>query len=180
LIINEIIWKQEFVDKLSFRHRVPIEEVEEVFGKSPVIRKVGRGHIKGENVYAAYSQIHNGRYMVVFSSIKMETEPCLFLRGTWISQKGDTMKDNEHKIREPLPETFSSEDEAGEFWDAHSSADYEEYLEPVDMTIDIKRRRFEIEVDRETFVALNAYAKKVNQPVKSLASSILKENIASL
>jgi len=60
-----------------------------------------------------------------------------------------------------------------------SSADYEEYLEPVDMTIDIKRRRFEIEVDRETFLALNVYAKKVNQPVKSLASSILKKNIAS-
>ena len=90
------------------------------------------------------------------------------------------MKDDEHKIREPLPETFASEDEAGEFWDAHSSADYEEYLKPVDMTIDIKRRRFEIEVDRETFLALNAYAKKVNRPVKSLASSILKENIASL
>lgn len=66
MIINEIIWKQKFVDKLSFRHKVSIEEVEEVLGKSPVIRKVGRGHIKGENVYAAYSQIHNGRYMVVF------------------------------------------------------------------------------------------------------------------
>ena len=90
------------------------------------------------------------------------------------------MKDNEHKIREPLPAAFASEEEAGEFWDTHSSADYEEYLEPVDMTIDIKRRRFEREIDWETFLVLNAYAKKVNQPVKSLASNIIKENIATL
>ncbi len=66
MVINEIIWKQKFVDKLSTKHRVSIEEVEEALGKNPVIRKVNRGHIKGENVYAAYSQIHNGRYVVVF------------------------------------------------------------------------------------------------------------------
>ncbi len=75
---------------------------------------------------------------------------------------------------------FASEDEAGEFWDNHSTADYQEYLEPVDAVIDIKQRRFEIEVDRETFLALNTYAKKVNIPVKNLASSIIRENLASL
>ena len=90
------------------------------------------------------------------------------------------MKDNEHKVREPLPKAFASEDEAGEFWDTHSTADYEEYLEPVNAVIDIKQRRFEIEVDRETFFALNTYAKKVNMPVKNLASSIIRENIDSL
>ncbi len=90
------------------------------------------------------------------------------------------MKNNEHEVREPLPEAFASEDEVGEFWDTHSTADYEEYLEPVDAVIDIKQRRFEIEVDRETFIALNTYSKKVNMPVKSLASSIIRENIASL
>ena len=30
-----------------------IEDAEEVLGGKPVIRKVGRGHIKGEDVYAA-------------------------------------------------------------------------------------------------------------------------------
>ena len=66
MIIYEIIWKQKFVEKLSSKHRVSIEEAEEVLGENTVIRKVGRGHIKGENVYAAYSQIHNGRYLIVF------------------------------------------------------------------------------------------------------------------
>ncbi len=89
------------------------------------------------------------------------------------------MNDTEHKVREPLPEAFASEEEAGEFWDTHSTADYEEYLEPVDAAIDIRNRRFEIEVDKETFFALNTYAKKANIPVKRLASTIIKENIAS-
>jgi hypothetical protein len=47
------------------------------------------------------------------------------------------------------------------------------------MKIDIKRRHFEIEIDRESFLALNAYAKKVKKPIKALASSILKEKLVS-
>jgi hypothetical protein len=47
------------------------------------------------------------------------------------------------------------------------------------MKIEIKRRHFEIEIDRESFLALNAYAKKVKIPVNILASSILKEKLAS-
>lgn len=70
-------------------------------------------------------------------------------------------------------------EEAGEFWDSHSTSEYEEYLEPADVKIDIQHRRFEIEIDRETFLALNAYAKKANISVKNLASSIIKEGIAA-
>ena len=66
LIIYEIIWKQKFVDKLLSKHRVTIEEAEEALGGKPVIRKVGRGHVRGEDVYAAYSQVDNGRYLIVF------------------------------------------------------------------------------------------------------------------
>lgn len=88
-------------------------------------------------------------------------------------------KEKAKKNIDPLPDTFSSAEEAGEFWDTHSTSDYEDQLEPVDITIDIKRRHFEIEIDRESFLALNAYAKKVNKPVNILASSILKEKLAS-
>ena len=31
---------------------------------------------------------------------------------------------------DPLPDSFETEEEAGTFWDAHSTSDYEEYLEP--------------------------------------------------
>lgn len=84
-----------------------------------------------------------------------------------------------HKGIDPLPDTFASEEEAGEFWDTHSTSDYEEYLKPADMKINIKKRHFEIEVDKETFLALNAYAKKAHKSVKNLASSILKKKLVS-
>jgi hypothetical protein len=44
------------------------------------------------------------------------------------------MKDK-NKKPDPIPESFATEEEAGEFWDTHSTADYEEYLERVDMTM---------------------------------------------
>ena len=90
------------------------------------------------------------------------------------------MKNKSAKKIDPLPDAFASEDEAGEFWDSHSTTDYDKYLEPADITIDIKSRYFEIEIDRESFLALNAYAKKVHKPVRNLASSVLKEKLASI
>jgi hypothetical protein len=56
---------------------------------------------------------------------------------------------NKDKNRDPLPETFSTEEEAGEFWDTHSTTDYEEYLEPSEDEIEIKQRIFEVQVEYE-------------------------------
>jgi hypothetical protein len=83
------------------------------------------------------------------------------------------------RLKDPLPDIFNSLDAAAEFWDSHSVADYEEYLEPVDIEIDIKRRQYEIEVDEESFLVLCNSAKKLRKPVKQLASEILKEKLAA-
>ncbi len=80
---------------------------------------------------------------------------------------------------DPLPEKFASEEEAAEFWDTHSITDYEEFLEPVDLDVHLKRRHFEIEVDEESFLALRSSARKHHKPVKRLASEILKEKLAT-
>jgi len=37
------------------------------------------------------------------------------------------------KNRDPIPEHFSSAEEAGEFWDTHSAADYWDKMETVEM-----------------------------------------------
>ncbi len=81
---------------------------------------------------------------------------------------------------DPLPDEFKSEDEAAEFWDTHSLTDYEEFLEPVDLEVDLKRRHFEIEVDQESFLALRDCARKLQKPVKQLASEILKQKLAAV
>ncbi len=89
------------------------------------------------------------------------------------------MRDKDKQI-DPIPEFFTSEEKAGDFWDSHSTADYEEYLEPVNMTIDIKNRHFEIEIDEESFIALQKYSEQEKKPVKNLASRILKEKLVSI
>jgi uncharacterized DUF497 family protein len=63
--IQEIIWKDMFVEKFARKHGVQIDEVEEALQTSPLIRRVRKGKCKGEDVYAAYAQIHNGRYIIV-------------------------------------------------------------------------------------------------------------------
>ncbi len=78
---------------------------------------------------------------------------------------------------DPLPDEFESDQEAAEFWDTHSVTDYEEFLEPVILDADIRRRHFEIEVDEESFLALRESAKKERKPVKELASEILKQRL---
>ncbi len=79
---------------------------------------------------------------------------------------------------DPLPDKFASEEEAAEFWDTHSLTDYEEFLEPVDIDVQIKRRHFEIEVDEQSFLALRSTAQKQHKPVKQLASEILKREFS--
>ncbi len=76
-----------------------------------------------------------------------------------------------------LPEEFASEDEAAEFWDTHSITDYEEFLEPVELDVDLKKQHFEIEIDGESFLALRSSASKHSKPLKQLASEILKEKL---
>lgn len=71
--IYDVIWKDVFVDKLAVKHRVSIEEVEEVlFGKTH-IRRVEQGRVEGEDVYAAYGQTNGGRYLIVFFIRKYST-----------------------------------------------------------------------------------------------------------
>ena len=60
-----------FVEKLAEKHRVSITEVEEVLSTKPHIRKMNKGNVKGENVYAAYGQTEGGRYLIIFYILKL-------------------------------------------------------------------------------------------------------------
>jgi hypothetical protein len=52
------------------------------------------------------------------------------------------MRDKDKTI-DPLPDSFETEEQAGAFWDAHSTMDYREYLETSNDTIEISERVFE-------------------------------------
>lgn len=72
MLIDRIIWKEQFVEKLEVKHNVSVEEVEDVLSAKPHIRKVAKGNVKGENVYAASGQTIGGRYLIIFYIRKLD------------------------------------------------------------------------------------------------------------
>lgn len=66
MIVKELIWLRQFVEKIEHKHDVSQDEVEEVFAKQPPVRRIKRGTIKGENLYRAVGQTDAGRYLAVF------------------------------------------------------------------------------------------------------------------
>lgn len=64
--LTHIIWKAKYIEKLAVKHGVAVAEVEEVLAAKPFIRKMARGHVKNEHVYAVYGTTTAGRYLVVF------------------------------------------------------------------------------------------------------------------
>lgn len=64
--INDIVWLPYFVDKLAWKHHVSPEEVDEVLFGNPRYRRVQKGHVPGEDLYAASGRTRAGRYLTVF------------------------------------------------------------------------------------------------------------------
>jgi len=68
------IWLEEIVEKLEVKHQVFPDEVEQVFGNQPSVKRMNRGHFRGEDVYRALGQTDAGRYLVVFYIYKLTRE----------------------------------------------------------------------------------------------------------
>ena len=64
--IKDILWLPDVIDKLDWKHGVVPEEVEQVLENTPQYRRIERGRIRGEDLYAAMGQTEAGRYLVVF------------------------------------------------------------------------------------------------------------------
>ena len=55
------------------------------------------------------------------------------------------------KRRDTIPEHLNSAEEAGEFWDTHSAADYLDEMEEVEIEFDITKRTFLVPVDSRLY-----------------------------
>jgi uncharacterized DUF497 family protein len=64
--VTGTIWLRGVVDKLSWKHNVTTDEVEEIFNRSPRYRFIESGDVQGENLYAALGQTEAGRYFIVY------------------------------------------------------------------------------------------------------------------
>ena len=70
--IRECLWLDEFVDKIIRKHNVTSEEVEAVFSKGPLIRRVETGKVKGEDLFVAFGITDARRYLTVLFVRKMD------------------------------------------------------------------------------------------------------------
>jgi len=66
LRIERIIWFDEIIEKLEWKHSVQPREVTEVFVNKPEFRFVEKGYRSSEDVYAAMGQTNAGRYIIIF------------------------------------------------------------------------------------------------------------------
>ncbi len=81
--------------------------------------------------------------------------------------------------KDELPEEFSTLKEAGEFWDTHSTTDYENMFESVDVEIDLPVRQGKrITLATDLADKLSKIAKQQGVSTETLANLWLQEKLA--
>lgn len=85
---------------------------------------------------------------------------------------------NANKTIDQLPDSFENEEKAGEFWDTHSTMDYQQHLQASDDTIEISERVFEVQVAEDVFKKLQQEAASLQQPVPKIVDKILRKELA--
>jgi uncharacterized DUF497 family protein len=86
MYIDDIIWLDDVVDKIQYKHRVSPEEVEEVFYNIPKYRKAQKGKYEGEDLYYAYGRTDSGRYLLVIFIYK-KTQDALIISARDMDKK---------------------------------------------------------------------------------------------
>ncbi|MGH9842541.1 MAG: CopG family antitoxin [Blastocatellia bacterium] len=89
------------------------------------------------------------------------------------------MAKNKKKKRDPLPEEFKSLEEAGEFWDTHSSADYEDYMQEVHFEVDLKRSVKEVRIADHVLREVRKIAHQQGLAAETLINLWLQEKVAA-
>lgn len=64
--ISRIIWLEDIVEKLLWKHNVKEIEIIEVFENQPLFYYKEKGYKPGEDVYAAFGRTTTERFLSVF------------------------------------------------------------------------------------------------------------------
>ena len=89
------------------------------------------------------------------------------------------MGKNRRKKRDPLPEEFNSLEAAGEFWDTHSSADYEDYMKEVHFDVELKGRAHDVRVTNDVLREVRKIARQRGVATETLVNLWLQEKVAA-
>lgn len=61
---------------------------------------------------------------------------------------------------DPIPDEFSSYEEAAEFWDTHDTTDYPYAFRTVEVKSELRQRHYEVEIDSDVMKKLRARARR--------------------
>ena len=79
--------------------------------------------------------------------------------------------------KDPIPEHFNSAEEAGEFWDTHSAADYLDEMEEEEMEVDIQKRKFLVPVDGRLYQYAKTRAEAEHCTVEQIINTLLNREL---
>jgi len=84
------------------------------------------------------------------------------------------------KQRDPIPESFASIEEAAEFWDSHSTADYDDLMRDVHFDVDIQRRTFLVPIEGRLAKDITAIAEREGLALETLVNLWLREKYTEI
>lgn len=79
---------------------------------------------------------------------------------------------------DPIPAHFNSAEEAGEFWDTHSAADYWDEMEESEIEFDIQERVFWVTVDQRMYEKIRQKAEAEQSSVEEVINDLLEREFA--
>jgi hypothetical protein len=78
-----------------------------------------------------------------------------------------------------LPESFGTLEELQDFWDSHSSADYEDCMDDVEAQVDLVPAKFYCAVEKELLNRVRAVAHRQGVSTESLLRQWIEEKLAA-
>ena len=90
------------------------------------------------------------------------------------------MRDKNAAPRDTLPDNFTTFEELGSFWDTHSSADYEDVMEAVEVEIDISSSKVYCPVAKDLLSQVRAQARRQGVSAETLVNLWLQERLIAL
>ena len=81
------------------------------------------------------------------------------------------------RVKNTIPEHFNNAEEAGEFWDSHSSADYWNEMEEKEIEFDIRKRTFLVPVDSRIYLLARKQAEAEHWTVEQIINTLLTQEL---
>jgi len=89
------------------------------------------------------------------------------------------MPDKESVTNDVLPENFDTVEEMWSFWDTHSSADFEDVMEPIEVEIDLSSSRVYCPVAKDLVRQVRSRARQQGVSTETLINLWLQERLCA-